>query len=90
MRGDIPEVALRLSTELPSRTHEARSTYGTETRGGDTSALGKGHGKNGGHNRRSVVIGDEHFPSIREAALALGTWQSTISRMLKDGRARYA
>ena len=83
----MPEVALRLSTELPSRTHEARSHYGVETRGGDTTGLGKGHGKNGGHNRMAVIINGEHFPSIREAAEALGTWQTTIQRMLRDGRA---
>ena len=90
MRGDLPEWALRLSSELPSRTHERESAYGVETRGGDTTGLGKGHGKNGGHNSRAVIIKGEHFPSIVEAAAALGTWQTTIRRMLRDGRAKYA
>ena len=89
MRGDMPEWATRLSSELPSRTHEARSHYGVETRGGDTSGKRK-RGWNGGSNRKTVIVGNERFDSMRGAADAIGVHQKTMLRMLKDGRARYA
>ena len=93
MRGDLPEWALRLSSELPSRRHEQRSSYGTETRGGDTTGLAKREdrrGWNGGANKRAVVIEGEQYESIREAAAVLEKNQTTIQRMLRRGRAKYA
>lgn len=84
---------LRLMSQLTVRTHERRYTYGEETRGGDTTGLGKRESKrgcNGGHNRLAVIIDGERFPSIREAALALDAGQKRIRRMLRDGRAKYA
>lgn len=89
MRGDLPEWAARLSAQLPCRTHEARTHYGIEHRGGDTTVhRDKKH--SGGKNKRVVVVDGEKFPSVVECAAALGRDPGTIHRMLKDGRARYA
>lgn len=98
MTGDIPPAALRLLSQLPVRTHERRLAP-TETRGGDTTGLGRAMPKRahkrtvsgtgrGGQNRRSVVVRGKHYASIREAVRKLGISNSTIYTMIGEPRIR--
>ena len=93
MRGDLPEWALRLSSELPSRRHEQRSAYGKEQRGGDTTGnrgQSKFRANFAGSNRRPVIVEGKEYASIKRAADALEVHHSAIIRLISEGKARYA
>lgn len=103
MNGDLPDAALRLMAQLQVRTHERRLAP-TETRGGDTTGLGRAmpsasvrlgsRGRplspngRGGQNRRSVIVNGKRYASIREATRKLGVSNNTIYAIIDPNRDR--
>ena len=78
MRGDIPEVAFRLLTALPVRTHE-RKPYVREA----SLAAGNPYG------RRAVIVNGVRYETCREARTKLAIGYDSFYRMLNRGEARY-
>ena len=74
MKGDLHPVALRLSSQLPCRTHERRLPAIVQ----------------GSKQPPKVQIGHVVYPSVAEAARRLGKSRSAITLMIDRGRARYA
>lgn len=73
MKGDIPEVALRLCSTLPVRTHERRVYV---------------H-KQGSHQTKAIIIGKRRFPTKIAAKRAYHICTSTLDEWLRIGKASY-
>ena len=88
MIGDLPEVALRLSSELPSRRHEWQPPVQTKkekTQSKPRIVTGRGRG---GHNRKAIIIQGKRFASAQIAREMLCISNRSIKKMLGNGLAR--
>lgn len=75
MKGDIPEVAFRLSCSLGARTHERKfGDYG----GRDVIK----------HSRR-VMIAGSIYESITAAARETGKSRDTLTQLIRRGKGAY-
>ena len=84
MTGDLPEAAIRLASELPSRTHEWSPPKHPTVAGRERVITGKGRG---GNNRKPITLMGRTFATVKEARETLKIGNGTIRDMLKDGRA---
>ena len=90
MKGDIPEVALRLLQALPVRTHERKDpvpvqrlyTQAYEKR--KRVVTGKGRG---GNNAKTIRIDVVTYKTIAEARRVLKIGNYSMQLMLANGRA---
>lgn len=79
---------LRLISQLPVRTHEARSRYGVETRGGDTTGVRKIRTDSEGKGIASrITVDGKTYPSIAAVCRALSVGHDTVYKWLDSGRA---
>ena len=81
MRGDIPQVAMKLMTYLPVRVHFQPEPL---TPGKRRYAAMK---KRGPH--RQVQVGKRIFNSIKHASEVLNVHHKTIRKMLASGHAQF-
>jgi hypothetical protein len=99
MKGDLHPAALRLSQQLPSRTHIAKVRNPQSPQANPWSRIGDaarvrrpkvitGRGR-GGLNRRPMLIEGVRYDSMREATKATGRSYKTIYKWLDEGTATY-
>ena len=90
VRGDIPEVALRLARDFPVTTH--RRPTPEELRGKDTGVDYRHRGlrrRGPAGTPRPVRVAGHTYPSITAAKTALRVSPVTLYEMLDRGEARY-
>lgn len=79
MRGDVPNAAIRLMAQLPTRTIE-RSQAPTR--------LGAISGGNHFH-KRAVMVAGARYETVRDARRKLGIGYQRFYSMLDTGEAKY-
>ena len=90
MRGDIPDVALRLAGAFPVTTH--RRPTPEELRGKDAGIDYRHRGlrKRGRAGiSRPILVAGRTYPSITQAKIALHVSPVTLYEMLDRGEAKY-
>ena len=100
MKGDLPAVALRLSSALPVRTHlrpvPVNEKVGLKLGQHPKHKQGKrayheaSNRGRGGHNAIAIIIAGKRYPSIKLAARALKIGNTRIYGLIDTGAARYA
>ena len=75
MRGDLPAAAVRLSSALPSRTHQ--------------QAVGEYAGRESVNNFRRIMLNGTEYRSLTEASRDLRCCRDTVRKMIDRGEGRY-
>ena len=98
MKGDLPAVALRLSSALPVRTHlrpvPVNKKVGLKPGQHQKHKQGKrayheaSNRGRGGHNAIAIIIAGKRYPSIKLAARALKIGNTRIYGLIDSGEAR--